>query len=173
MSKRNTTVEQEVIDWYQKGEPIKDIVEANGLTNDQALYNILRKHNIPLRRNRPQPQSEAQKRIEPVKPTREWFSMDECAAIVSMSIEDIEWLIRKGAVHAETIADGKLTLIYLPSLMEAGEHATIDGKRARQLLHEAWEMLDKVAAQRAINIDDAKWICKAISEFFTANGWKL
>jgi hypothetical protein len=107
---------------------------------------------------------------------REWFLLDECAVIVGMGIADIEWLIRKGMVHAEestTATGGKFTLVYLPSLVDAASHASIDGKRAKQLLSEAWVMVDKLSRQKAVNVDDAKWIANAIADFFKANGWTL
>lgn len=170
------SVEQEVIDWYLKGEPIKDIVEANGLQNDVALYSILRKHNIPLRKRNGANGHVPDARSAPARPAREWYLMDECSVITGMPQDDIEWLIRKGAVHAdtgETATGGKFTLVYLPSLVDAKQHAGIDGKRARELLAEAWQMIDRVAGQRAISIDDAKWIAKSIAEFFACNGWKL
>lgn len=169
------SIEAEVCEWYQKGEPVKDIIEAHGLANDAALYYILKKHNIPTRK-KPTANGHEAHSSAPVKPSREWFLIDECARIVNMSCGDIEWLIRKGAVHAdtgETATGGKFTLVYLPSLMDASKHAGIDGKRAKQLLNDAWTLLDKLSYQRAIDIDDVKVVCAAIREFFVQNGWKV
>lgn len=170
------SVETEVIEWYVNGEPVKDILSAHGLQNDQALYGILHKHNIPLRSRKVTNVDLSPSPITPRAPKREWFLIDECAAILDMKTADIEWLIHRGMVHSdtgETTTGGKFTLVFLPSLVDAHSHASIDGKRAKQLLSEAYAMLDKVARQKAININDANFICGAIHDFFVANGWKL
>lgn len=168
-------LETEICEWYINGDPIKDIISAHGLSGDQSLYAILHKHNIPLR-NRKVTNVDMTPPPAPRAPKREWFLIDECAAILDMKTADIEWLIHRGMVHSdegETTTGGKFTLVFLPSLVDAQSHASIDGKRAKQLLSEAWTMLDKVARQKALNINDANFICGAIHDFFVANGWKL
>lgn len=174
-SSKYADVESSVCEWYSNGEPLKDIVNAHGLTGEKNIYDILHKHNIPLR-NRKITNVDLTPPPTPRAPKREWFLIDECAAILDMKTEDIEWLIHRGMVQsdeAKTVTGGKFTLVLLPSLIDAQKHASIDGKRAKQLLSEAWTMLDKVARQKSININDANFICGAIHDFFVANGWTL
>jgi hypothetical protein len=179
--KRTAAIELEIVELYKQGDvPVSEIRDTYHLEGGN-LYHILDKYGVP-RRNKSESNGNGhtngngKKPPAPSAPKREWFLIDECVAITGFTLNDIEWFIRKGVVYSEestTISGGKMTMVYLPSLMEATEHASIDGKRAKQLLQEAWTMLEKVSRQRAINLEDAKFITTAIRDFFVLNGWTL